>query len=108
MTANGELLTSVGQVEMEDEGKEMTAFRTEDGLYQFKRTPLRLTNAPASFQHMINAVFPGLEGINLQVFEDYLCLATETWDEHLQMLSRIIKAVTDANRTLKGEVCVIE
>lgn len=94
------------QIAMDDKSKELTAFRTEDGLYQFKRMPFGLTNAPASFQRMINAVFAGLKGINLQVFIDDICIATNTWEEHLAMLRKVFTAVINAKLTLKGEKCL--
>lgn len=74
------------QVPMAEASKEFTASRTEDGLFQFKRMPFGLSNASASFQKTINAILMGLEGINLQVFIDDICIASETWDQHLVML----------------------
>lgn len=91
---------------MENNSKQLTAFRTEDGLYQFTRMPFGLTNAPASFQRMINALFAGLIGLNLQVFIDDVCIATETWEEHLSIQSKVFKTISDANLTLKGEKCL--
>lgn len=44
------------QIPLETKSKEYTAFRTEDGHYQFRRMPFGLCNAPASFQRMVNAL----------------------------------------------------
>lgn len=76
------------QIPVAAESRELRAFRTKDGLFQFKRMPFGLTNAPASFQRMINALLGGLKGINLQVFIDDVCLATETWKEHLNLCNK--------------------
>lgn len=95
------------QIPMAKESREMTAFRTEDGLFQFKRMPFGLTNAPASFQRMVNALFAGLKGLNLQVFVDDICVATETWEEHLTMLKKVFQIVIKANLTLKGSKCLL-
>lgn len=68
--------------------------------------PFGLTNAPASFQRMINAVFSGLKGINLQVFIDDVCVATDTWQEHLDMFKQVFITIIKSNLTLKGEKCI--
>lgn len=94
------------QIPMAPESRELTAFRTEDGLFQFKRMPFGLTNAPASFQKMANAIFAGLKGVNLQVFIDDICVATNTWEEHLSSLNQVFWAVRKANLKLKAEKCI--
>ena len=94
------------QIPMEERSKELTAFRTEDGQFQFKRMPFGLTNAPASFQRMVNALLSGPKGLNLQVFTDDVCIATNTWEEHLEMLEKVFNSVIEANLKLKGSKCV--
>lgn len=91
---------------MDKESRPLTAFRTEDGLYQFRRMPFGLTNAPASFQRLVNVLFAGLKGMNMQVFIDDICVATNTWDEHLSILEQIFQIVVKANLRLKGSKCV--
>lgn len=93
------------QIPMSEESKELTAFRTESGLYHFNRMPFGLTNAPASFQRMANAVYGGLKGINLQVFIDDICIASETWIDHLSTLEKVFDATMKAGLTLQGEKC---
>lgn len=93
------------QIEMDEGSKEMTAFRTEDGLFQFRRMPFGLTNAPATFQRMINSVLAGLKGMNLQVFIDDICIATRTWAEHLNMLQTTLKLIIEANLKIKADKC---
>jgi len=94
------------QIAMDENSKELTSFRTEDGLYQFKRMPFGLTNAPATFQKMINTVLAGLKGMNLQVFIDDVCIAAKTWHEHLSMLKATLETVITANLKIKADKCV--
>lgn len=91
---------------MDDKSKEYTAFRTEDGLFQFKRMPFGLCNAPATFQKMINAVLAGLKGRNLQVFIDDVCVATKTWGMHLAMLKLTFEAIIKAKLKVKADKCI--
>lgn len=92
------------QIKMQKESKELTAFRTEDSLFQFKRMPFGLTNALASFQ-MINVTLAGLKGINLQCFIDDICLASHSWEEHAQLLEMVFQLVIKSNLEINGKKC---
>lgn len=67
---------------MVKDSKECTTFRTKDGLFQFRSMPLGLTNAPATFKQIADAVFASLKGVNLQISTDDMCVANDTWSEH--------------------------
>lgn len=94
------------QIKMSDRAKEYTAFRTEKALYQFKRMPFGLCNAPASFQRLVNALFANLTGVHLQVFIDDICVATPTWKKHLELLEKVFALLQKANLRLKANKCV--
>lgn len=95
------------QIEVDKESREYTAFRSEQGQFQFCRMPFGLVNAPASFQRMMNALFAGLKGVNLQAFIDDVCLASTSWPEHLNLLNKILKIVEDSGLTLKPSKCLL-
>lgn len=95
------------QIEVEEESRELTAFRCEQGHFQFKKMPFGLVNAPASFQRMVNALFAGLKGLNLQAFIDDVCLASHTWQEHIDLLDRVLEIIEHNNLTLKSSKCVL-
>jgi len=88
---------------MDESSKELTASRTKDGLYQFKRMPFGFTNTPATFQKMINTV---LAGMNQQVFIDDVCIATKSWSEHLAIPQQTLGTIIDANLKFKADKCV--
>ena len=48
------------QIPMSQESKELTAFACEFGLFHFNVMPMGLTNAPATFQRVMNEVFKDL------------------------------------------------
>lgn len=86
--------------------KELTAFRVAGGHYQFKRLPIGLCNAPATFQRLVNALFGGLRGLHLQAFLDDLCIASESWGKHVELLEQIFKIIVKAGLKLKAEKCI--
>ena len=57
-----DLLKSYWQVPLKSRAKEVSAFVTPDGLYQYKVMPFGMKNAPATFQRLINEVLAGLDG----------------------------------------------
>lgn len=93
------------QLPVAEQSQELTAFRVGGEIYHFKRLPFGLTNAPATFQRLMNALFAGLKGISLQVFLDDVCLATSTWSEHIELLEKVLQIIIKANLRLKGSKC---
>lgn len=94
------------QLPVEKTSRELTAFKTEEGLFQFKRMPFGLANAPASFQRMINAMLAGLRGLDVQAFMDDVCISSNSWQEHLSQIDMVLKIVIRNNLTLRPEKCV--
>ncbi|XP_033752174.1 uncharacterized protein LOC117335982 [Pecten maximus] len=69
------------QVPMTDRAKEMTAFSTPQGLFQFKVMPFGLVNAPATFSRLMRKLLMGIA--NVENFIDDILMYTKTWTEHL-------------------------
>ena len=57
-----DLLKGYWQVPLTDRAKQLSAFVTPYGLYQYRVMPFGLKNAPATFQRMINKLLGRMEG----------------------------------------------
>ena len=86
---NGSYLIRIAQ---EEEWK--TAFRTENGLFEYTVMPFRLTNAPASFQEMMDEIFDGLDGV-IWYLDDILIYRGSTEEEHQKIVEQVLKRCLD-------------
>jgi hypothetical protein len=72
------------RVPMIDESIEKTAFVTPDGHFEFTRMPFGLANAPAVFQHLMNAVLGDLRYEVALVYVDDIIIPSKTVSEGLE------------------------
>lgn len=77
-----------------------TAFNTPLGHFQFKVLCFGLTNAPATFQRVMNHIFAPLIGDYVLVYLDDILVMSKSSEEHLQHL----RAVLHVLRTHKFKV----
>lgn len=103
--SNLDFASGYWQIPVEKTSQELTAFKKAGEIYEFKRLPFGLCNGTASFQRLINALFTGMRGLNVQLFLDDICLASKTWEEHIVLIDQVLKLIIKANLKLKGSKC---
>jgi len=68
-----------------------TAFRTRYSLYEFEVMPFRLTNAPSTFQDMMNHVFSDMLDVRLLVYMDDILVYAQTHEEHDSRVKKVLE-----------------
>ncbi len=90
---------------MDDKSREITAFSTPTGHYEWLRLPMGLLNAPLTFQRMVNTSFSGVIGKGLFVYLHDLIVVSKDLNSHLQQLSLIFQKLTQAGLKVKLTKC---
>ena len=93
-----DLLKGFWQVPLTERAKEISAFVTPDGLFQYKVMPFGMKNSPATFQRLINQVISGLTGCDAYI--DDVIVYSETWSEHVEIMCKLFEKLSDAKLTV--------
>ncbi|MBW0511037.1 hypothetical protein O181_050752 [Austropuccinia psidii MF-1] len=89
------------------EGDEhLTAFRTKYGSYEYLVIPFGLTNAPASFQNLVNDIFYYLLDIYAVVYLDEIMGFSKSEEEHVTHVSTVLSRLRANNLLSKASKCL--
>ncbi|UYV61801.1 hypothetical protein LAZ67_1006658, partial [Cordylochernes scorpioides] len=100
------LKTGYWQVEVDERDREKTAFVTPDGLYEFMVMPFGLCNAPATFERMMDNVLMGLKWNICLCYLDDIVVYSDTFEEHLERLSKVLSCLQQAGLTINPDKCL--
>ena len=102
-----DLASGYWQVPVDQTSQEKTAFITHSGLYEFRKMPFGLVNAPATFQRLMQVVLCGLTKKVCHVYVDDVLVFGCTFEEHVQNLCSVLDRIRRAGLRLKPKKCCI-
>ncbi len=86
-----DLKSGYHQVPVKEEDRPKTAFVTHKGLYQFKRVPFWLMNAPSHFQSAMLTVLDGIVFESCLLYVDDILVFGSSPDDFLENLAKVLK-----------------
>ena len=82
------------------------AFQTRYGHYKYTVMPFGFTNAPATFQALINTTLCKYLDIFVTAYLDDILIYTKgTLEEHIQAVKKVFKALQEADIRLRPDKC---
>ncbi|CAF4802655.1 unnamed protein product, partial [Rotaria socialis] len=100
-----DLRSGYWQVEIDPGSRDKTAFITHRGLYEFLVMPFGHSNAPATFQRLMDIVPAGIKWQSCLVYIDDIIVFSPTFEQHIHDLSTVFDRLTNAGLTLKASKC---
>lgn len=100
-----DLRTGFYQLRIAPQDVYKTAFKTHFGHCEYLVIPFGLTNAPYTFQGLMNHVFQDIERKFLLVFFDDILVYSPRWEEHLSHLEVVFSILRHQQLFLKPSKC---
>ena len=100
-----DLKSGFWQLPVAEEDQPKTAFRCHLGLFQCKRMPFGLCNAPAVFQRTMDKILSGLIGRFVCVYLDDIIVFSDNIEEHEYHLQCVFDRIREAGLKLKPTKC---
>ena len=100
-----DLRSGYHQIRIDPADVPKTAFRTRYGHFEFKVLPFGLTNAPATFMHLMHQTFRECLDSFVLVFLDDILIYSKTLEEHKRHVSDVLSRLRAAKLFAKESKC---
>lgn len=94
------------QIPINEKDRDKTAFYVPGrGTFRFKVTAFGLTNAPATQQRLVDALFGPEFELKVFAYLDDVIVISNSFSEHVALLTRVLEKLKRANLTINLEKC---
>ncbi|XP_021602320.1 uncharacterized protein LOC110607500 [Manihot esculenta] len=93
------------QIPMDRSDEEKTSFITEDGTYCYRAMPFGLKNVGATYQRLMNKIFKGHIGRNVEVYVDDMVVKSQTFQQHMADLKEVFGVLEQYKMRLNPAKC---
>ena len=91
------------QLKLGEESSKYVVINTHKGLFRYTRLPYGISSAPGIFQKTMEQLLQGIAHVT--VYIDDILIATESEDEHLQILEEVFARLAKADLKVKKHKC---
>lgn len=100
-----DLQSGYQQVFLDDDAKEKSAFCTHVSLFQWRVLSLGLTNAPATFEPMMEAILGGMHWTQVLVYLDDIIVFASEFQTHIERLSEVLSRLRKDGLKINPKKC---
>lgn len=101
-----DLKSGFHHIKIAESSTQYTSFVTPEGQYEYVRMPFGLKNGPSVFQRYINRILkPFVDTGKVMVYMDDILIASTDIDEHLTLLSEVLRCVATNGLELQLKKC---
>ena len=100
-----DLRSGYHQIRIDDQDIPKTAFRTRYGHFEFLVLPFGLTNAPATFMHLMHETFRSYLDDFVIVFLDDILIYSKTLDDHERHVRKVLDILREQKLYAKESKC---
>ena len=92
-------------IRIKDGDEWKAAFRTRRGLFEPSVMGFGLTNAPATFQNMMNEIFKDLIDVFVIIYLDDILIFSDNKEDHVKHVQEVLKRLREHDLFCKPEKC---
>ena len=100
-----DLAAGFHQIVLKEESRHLTAFRTDQGLYEYNVMPMGLANAPAMFQKAMNDMLRPFMNKFVTVYMDDIIIYSKNMEEHAEHLKQVLAVMSKYGYKARKDKC---